>query len=179
MSWFISKKEFENEDERKLEKLFKEAIGYGAVMALMHFDVHGKEKEPVKDSLVDFLSRLTKEEGVLYCKGEIDEVVGSEEEGYSSNAEVKLLTNNFSTMLLVSMRYGPIAVEILEPAEIKFNIQEMQDLLLTGSEISKQYASFVVEKVWGPEQLEKYRERVTKQMQEGRKLREKAEKKPE
>lgn len=177
MSWFISKKEFENEDQHKLEKLIKEAVGYGAILALMHFDVHGKEKEPIKDTLVDLVSRLAKEEGVLYCKGEIDEVVGSEEEGYSSNAEVKVLTDNFSTMLLLSMRYGPIAAEILEPTEIKLNTQEMQDLLLTGSEISKQYASFVVEKVWGPEQLEKYRERVTKQMQEGRKLREKAEKK--
>ncbi|HLD62974.1 MAG TPA: hypothetical protein VI875_03840 [Candidatus Norongarragalinales archaeon] len=177
MGWLISKKDFEGNDERKLEPLFKEAVGYGAVLSIMHFDAHSKEANAVKDSLVDFLARLTKEEGVLYCRGEIEEVVGSESEGFSSNAEVKILTDSFPTLLRLTMRYGPVALEILEPRELKLDIPSMQDLLLSASEISKQYASYVVEKVWGKEELEKYRERITRQMQEGRKLREKAEEK--
>ncbi len=177
MGWLISKKDFEGNDERKLEPLFKEAVGYGAVHAIMHFDAHSKEANAVKDSLVDFLSRLTKEEGVLYCKGEIEEVVGSESEGFSSAAEVKILTDSFPTLLRISMRYGPVALEIMEPKELKLTVLEMQDLLLSASEISKQYASYVVEKIWGKEELDKYRERVMKQMEEGRRLRENAEKK--
>ncbi|MEM4255396.1 MAG: hypothetical protein QXR53_03645 [Candidatus Norongarragalinales archaeon] len=176
MGWLVSKKDFEVEDERKLEPLFKEAVEYGAVLSVLHFDAHAKESNAVKDSLVDFLSRLTKEEGVLYCKGEIEETVGSEQEGFSSTAEVKILTDSFPTLLRISMRYGPVALEILEPREIKMNVPEMQDLLLSASEISKQYASYVVEKIWGKEELEKYRERVMRQLEEGRKLREKAEK---
>ncbi|MFH1056944.1 MAG: hypothetical protein V1717_04080 [Candidatus Micrarchaeota archaeon] len=175
MGWFLSKKDFENDDERKLEPMFKEAIGFGAVRVVFHFDAHGKEENTVKDSLVDFVSRLTKEEGVLYCKGEIDEVVGSESEGFSSNAEVKLLTDSFSTLLRMALRYGPVGVEIIQPTELKLNTQEMQDLLLSASEISKQYAAYVVEKVWGKEELEKYKERIAKQLEEARKLREKAE----
>lgn len=175
MAWFMPKKDFENTDERKLESMFDEAVGYGAILVTMHFDVHSKDANAVKDSLVEFLSRLAQEQGVLYSKGEIDEVIGSEEEGFSSNAEVKVLADNFGTMLVLAMRYGPIAIEINKPTEIKLGAQEMQDLLLIGSEISKQYASYVVQKVWGEEELEKYRDRVTKQLQEGRKMREKAE----
>ncbi len=177
-AWFPPKKDFESGDERKLESLFNEAVSYGAVLAIMHFDVHGKEKEAVRDSLVEFLSRLSKEQGVLYSKVEIDEAIGGEEEGFSTNAEVKILADNFGTMLLLSMRYGPVAVEIVKPTEIKLGAQEMQDLLLVGSEVSKQYAAYVVQKVWGAEELEKYRDRVTRQLQEGRKLREKAEGNP-
>jgi len=177
LGWFFSKKDFEESDERKLEPLFKEAVGYGAVLGIFHFDAHGKEANVVRDSLLDFVARLAKEEGVLYCKGEIDEVVGSESEGFSSNAEVKLLTDGLSTTLRLAMRYGPVAIEILEPSEVKLNVQEMQDLLLSASEISKQYAAFVVEKVWGKEELEKYKERVSKQLGEARKLREEAERK--
>jgi len=175
MGWLISKKDFEGSDERKFEPLFKEAIGYGAVLSTLHFDAHAKEANAVKDSLVDFLARLTKEEGVLYCKGEIEEVMESEQGGFSSNAEVKILTDSFPTLLRITMRYGPVALEIIEPREIKLDIPGMQDLLLSASEISKQYAAYVVEKIWGKEELEKYRERVTKQIEEGRKLREKAE----
>ena len=175
MGWFLSNKDFEKKDERKLEELFKEASRYGAVLALLHFDAHGKEADAVKDSLVDFLGRMTKEPGVLYCKGEIDDVVGSAEEGFSSTAEVKVLAENFAVMLSLAMRYGPVAVEIMEPREIKMGIQEMQDVLLSASAISKEYAAYVVQKVWGPEELEKYKERLQKQVEEGRKLREKAE----
>src|SRR3989344_2722117 len=71
MGWLMSNKDFESTDERKLEELFKEAVRYGAVLSLFHFDAHAKEPNAVKDSLVDFVSRMTKEEGVLYCKAEI------------------------------------------------------------------------------------------------------------
>src|SRR3989344_6539679 len=175
MGWFFSNKDFENADEKKLEGLFREAARYGAVLAILHFDAHGKESNAVKDSLVDFVSRLTKEKGVLYCKGEIDEVLDNGDGTFSTTAEVKILTENFPKMLEVSMRYGPAAIEILEPSEIKLNVQEMQDVLLSASSLSKEYASYVVQKVWGPEELEKYKERVQKQVEEGKRLREKAE----
>ena len=175
MSWLMSNKDFESKDERKLEELFKEAVRYGAVLSLFHFDAPSKEPNAVKDSLVDFVSRMTKEEGVLYCKGEIAEVIGSEAEGFSSTAEVKLLAEDFPATLRLSMRYGPVAVEILEPSGLKLTVGEMQDLLLSASEISKQYAAYVVEKIWGPEELEKYKARMATHMEEGKKLREKAE----
>jgi hypothetical protein len=176
MGWFFSNKDFENADEKKLDGLFKEASRYGAILALLHFDAHGKESNVVKDSLVDFVSRLTKEKGVLYCKGEIDEVLDNGDGSFSSTAEVRVLTESFAKMLEVSMRYGPLAIEIIEPTEVKLNIQEMQDVLLSASALSKEYASYVVQKVWGPEELEKYKERLQKQTEEGRKKREEAEK---
>ena len=175
-NWFFSNKDFSDKDERKLEELIKEAVKYGAVHSTFHFDVHGKEAQAVKDTLVDVLARLTNEEGILYAKGEVEEPIGSEAEGYTSTAEAKVLTENFALTLKISMRYGPAAVEIIEPHSLKLGVQEMQDLLLSASEISKQYASYVVEKLWGKEELEKYKERVEKQIEQGRKLREKAEK---
>ena len=175
-NWFnFSNKEFENADERKLESLFKEAGRYGAVLSLMHFDAHGKESQKVKDSLVDFLSRLAKEQGVLYCKGEIEDVLDDGQGNFSSNAEVKILCENFPKTLEISMRYGPVAIEVLEPGEIKLSIQEMQDVLLRASALSKEYASFVVNKIWGPEELERFKERTQKQIEEARKRREQAE----
>ena len=178
MAWsFFGNKDFENVDEKKLEGMIAEASRYGAVYAVLHFDAHGKESESVKNSLVDFLSRLTKEKGVLYCKGEIDEVLDDGKGSFSATAEVKILAENVSKMLDVCMRYGPVAIEILEPKEIKLKALDLQDLLLMASAVSKEYASYIVQKVWGPEELEKYKLRVQQQVEQGKKLVDNAEKK--
>ncbi len=78
--------------ERELDELFDKATKRGAVLATLHFDSHGKDAEAVRSSLVEFVARLTKEKGVLYCKGKVEAAV---ETGglYSSCAEVTMLTD--------------------------------------------------------------------------------------
>ncbi|MEM0475902.1 MAG: hypothetical protein QW343_03855 [Candidatus Norongarragalinales archaeon] len=168
----FNKRDYECATERDLEELFKEAAKRGAVLATMHFDAHGRTPEYAKNFLVDFISRLSKEPGVLYCKGEIESEI--ENEGiYSTCSEVRILVECLSVLFDVCMRYGPLAVEIVEPSEFKIDVQEMQNLLLDVSKMSMDYSRYILEKTLKPEEAAFLREKMTRRAEFGKRLAEK------
>ncbi len=159
--------------EGELDELFDKASKEGAVLALVHFDAHGPDEKTVRDLLVDIVSRLTKEQGVLYCKGEIEESI-STQELYSSCAEAKIMTESFQDLLNLSLKYTPIAVEILKPREIRLTLEEAQSCLLDASQTSQDYTNYVLQKVLPPEELAKFNEKLKRHAEIGAKLVEKA-----
>lgn len=165
-------------DEKKLEDLFKQAVSRGAVLALYHFDAHGKDPEAVKNSLIEFVSRLSNERGVLYCKGEIEAAI--EREGmFSCASEVKILGENLNVLLNLALRYGPIAIEVLAPSEKKLDVQEIQNLLLDASQTSQDYANYILEKLMKPEDYSTLQQKLARRAELGKQLKEKQEKKLE
>jgi hypothetical protein len=169
---FFNKKEYEHATERDLEALFKEASRRGAVLAVMHFDAHGRKPDFAKNFLVDFLARLSKEPGVLYCKGEVEAEL--ERDGvFSTCSEVKLLVERLSVLFDVAMHYGPLAVEIVEPTEFKIDVQEMQDLVLDVSKMSQDYSKYILEKTMKPEEAAFLHEKTARRAEFGKQLAEK------
>ncbi len=166
---YFNKKEYEHATERDLDELFKEAARRGAVLAVMHFDAHGRTPEFAKNFLVEFISRLTKEPGVLYCKGEIEAALESEGV-YSTCSEVRVLVERLSVLFDVAMRYGPIAVEIVEPQEFKLDLQETQNLILDVSKMSMDYSRYILEKTMKPEEAAFLREKALRRAEFGRQL---------
>ncbi len=161
--------------EAELDALFEKAAKEGAVLALLHFDAHGPDEKTVRDLLVDSVSRLTKEPGVIYCKGEIEESIQSQEL-YSSCAEVKVMAESFQDILNVCLKYTPIAAEILKPNEIRLSLEEAQSCLLDASQTSQDYTNYVLQKVLPPEELQKFNEKLKRHAEIGAKLVEKAHK---
>ena len=180
---FFDKKEYDQAqagqfDEKKLEDLFKQAAQRGAVLALYHFDAHGKDQETVKNTLIEFVSRLSNEPGVLYCKGEIEAAI--EREGmFSCASEVKILGENLNVLFNLALRYGPIAIEVLAPNEMRLDVQEIQNLLLDASQTSQDYANYILEKLVKPEDREMLQQKIQRRAELGKQLKEKHEKKPE
>ncbi len=176
---FFDKRDYQTEaggvDEKKLEDLFKQAVQRGAVLALYHFDAHGKDPEAVKNTLIEFVSRLSAEQGVLYCKGEIEAAI--EREGmFSCASEVKILAENLNVLLNLALRYGPIAIEVLEPPEIRLDVQEIQNLLLDASQTSQDYANYILEKLMKPEDYVVLQQKLARRAELGKQLKEKHEK---
>lgn len=161
--------------EKEVEELFEKATREkGAVLALLHFDAHGKDEETVRNSLIDFVDRMTKEKGVVYCKGEIGEVLKKSDESYSTYAEVKVLVASFSDLLNLSLKYGPVAVEILSPSEIRLELDEAHALLLDASRSTQDYVEYIMKKVLKPEDFAKFREQLKYRAEVGKKLMEKS-----
>lgn len=160
-----------------LEVLMKEASKRGAVHAILHFDAHGVSKNAVENALLEFVSTLTtKEKGVLYAAGEIENAV--EEAGmHSGYSKVELLTKDFLTLFRLCQRYAPIGVEIMQPAEFKLDIQQAQSLLLDAAGNTQEYVTYIYKNVMKGDALEKYDEQIKRKVEMGRKLREKSEKK--
>ena len=107
--------------EKTVEQITDDAVREGGYLANVYFDLHATTEEAVKSLMVGFIGKLTKEPGVIYAVGEIDKPM--EKEGvFSTWAEVKLLAQDFPTLVLVASQYSPIGVEILRPDEVKLTL---------------------------------------------------------
>jgi len=169
----------EKPSQKDVEKLMDDATKVGAVKAVLYFDAQGTDKEALQNSLVDFIGRLTKEKGVLYCSGEIAGAVEADDKGnYSTYSEVQILTKNFSVLHNIALTYGPVSIEIAKPAEIKLNLDEAQAVLLDASQSSQDFVNYIMDKTLKPEDKAKHAEQLKRRAELGKELREKqAEKK--
>ncbi len=175
-SELLSKKQ-DKYSKEDLATLMKEASKRGAVHAYLHFDAHGVSKEAVENALLQFVSTLTsKEKGVLYAVGEIESAV---EEGnlHSGYSKVEILTDNFLTIFRLCQKYAPIGVEILQPSEFKFDIQQAQSILLDAAGNTQEYVTYIYKNVLKGEEKAKYDEQINRKVEMGKKLKEKSEKK--
>jgi len=142
------------------ERLKKETIEKGGVLAKFYFDVHSNNKDILKNLMLELISNnILKEEGVVYAYGSIDEPI--ENNGlFSTNAEVTILAKSFIPLLNLAIKYSPFGVEIIEPYQKSFNAQELQDILLRVSEISSTFAQYVLDKVLTPEEKEELNKKI-------------------
>ncbi len=161
-------------NEAELRQLITEACNRGAIRAKLFIDAHGPEKKVTEDVLINLVAQMTKEKGVLYCKGEIENSM--EANGmYSSFSTVELVTLNFPSLVKIALRYAPSGVEILEPSnKLSIPIKEGQDVLLDVSQSSQLYSKFILESSMTEEQKADFAERLRRKAEYGAKLRERA-----
>jgi hypothetical protein len=158
---------------KTLEELTNETVKEGGVFAVLYFDMHAQDKEQLKQIAVDFASRITREHGVLYAQAEIEEPI--EYEGaFSTNAEVHVLTQTFSALLNLAVRYGPLGVEIFRPENfIKLTLGEAHDILLTASQNSLEFTKFSLNRIATEEQKADFQKDLARRSEMGKRLLEK------
>jgi hypothetical protein len=157
-----------------VEKVTKETIANGGVLAILYFDVHAATKELVQELGTGFVSTLIEKPGVVYALGEIDEPVGGEKDkNWSSSVSVKILTDNFTSLAAICMSNSPFSVEILRPDEIKLPLSQAHDLLGTISAATAEYKRYILTKVAKPEELAQMQENMKKRADMGRRILEK------
>jgi hypothetical protein len=160
------------EKKKSVDEITDEAVEQGGYLAMVYFDLHAPTSDEVKNIMVGFIGRLTKEPGVIYAVGEIDQPV--EKDGlFSTWAEVKLLAKDFSTLVRVSSQYSPIGVEILRPEEVRLSLGEAQGMLLDISQTSLNFTRMIMERVLSKEEVEEYKKKMGQRSELGKKLLEK------
>ncbi|MFH1447671.1 MAG: hypothetical protein ABIG39_02305 [Candidatus Micrarchaeota archaeon] len=157
------------EMSKSVEKLTDDTINEGGVLSLLYFDIHGKSKEQIKNTMVDFIRKLTTEEGVVYAIGEIKDTI-EEESGFTTSAEVKILTNDFMTLVNVGFRYGPIGVEIMKPNTVNLTLREAQDVILTAAQTSHEFSTYVVEKLMSDDEKKDLNKKLQRRAELGKSL---------
>jgi len=162
--------------KKSIDQITDEAIADGAYLAMVYFDLHAKTADDVKNLMVGFIGKLTKEPGVIYAVGEIDQP--AETGGvFSTWAEVKLLAQDFSTLAKISAQYSPIGVEILRPDRVSLAIPDAQGLLLDISQTSQNFTRMIMERVLSKEEVEEYQKKMQARTEMGKKLLENSRKK--
>ncbi|MFH1286129.1 MAG: hypothetical protein ABIH99_06130 [Candidatus Micrarchaeota archaeon] len=163
---------------KNANEVTEETINQGGVLALFYFDVQGNNEEMLKNSLVEFVGRITHEAGVVYAIGRIEEVIKMEDT-FVTSAEVKLLAKDFSTLLNVAIRYGPIGAEILKPNSITLSMSDAQGIVLNLAQTSHEFSKFVMEKLLTKDEQEKFRREMVRRAEAGKQLLNKKEGKKE
>jgi hypothetical protein len=158
--------------EKTVEQISDDAVKQGGYLANVYFDLHATTEEAVKSLMVGFIGKLTKEQGVIYAVGEIDKPM--EKEGvFSTWAEVKMLTEDFPTLVRIASQYSPIGVEILRPDEVKLSLGEAQSTLLDVAQTSQNFTRLIMERVLSGEEKAEYGKKMAQRAELGRKLLEK------
>ena len=160
-----------------IEKITRDAVKNGGVLAMLYFDVHAKEKEGVQALGTDFINTIIHKPGVVFAYGEIDEPVsGGKDKNWSASISLKVLTRDFATLANICMTHSPYSVEITRPDEIRLQLSEAHDLLGIMSAITAEYKKYILTKLAKPEEISDIQETMRKRAEMGKKMLDKKDK---
>jgi hypothetical protein len=154
-----------------VEKLTKDTIASGGVLALLYFDIHAKTKELVQELGTGFINNIIQKPGVVFALGEIDEPVGGGgDKNYSSSIEVKILARDFAALAAICMAHSPYTIEILRPDEIVLSLAQAHDLLGVMAAITAEYKKYILTKLSTPEEMLSLQENLRRRAEMGKKI---------
>ncbi|HSB47348.1 MAG TPA: hypothetical protein VLD37_05005 [Candidatus Bilamarchaeum sp.] len=161
----------------EVEKVTKDTVANGGVLAMLYFDLHAKTKELVQEIGTGFINNIIEKPGVVFALGEIDEPAGGGEgKNFSTSIEVKLLTRDFATLAAICMAHSPYSVEILRPDEIKLTLDQAHSLLGTMSATTAEYKKYILTKLSNKEELARMQENLKARADMGKKILKKGDK---
>lgn len=157
-------------DKPILEKDFNEDLDVerqlreGSILARIFIEVQGNDRDACQKALErTIFDSLSMENSVKILNVKFYELKRDEETKFFSGVvEVKLLFRDFRWFISVVMRYGPSAMEIIEPHSVKLNLEEMQSILADVSELSQTLSSQILSLLKDDERKAIY-ERMLKQ----------------
>jgi len=153
------------------EKLTKDTVSNGGVLALLYFDIHAANKEAVQELGTGFINSVIQRPDVVFAYGEIEEPFDAgEKKNWTSSIELKVLTKSFFGLANICMDHCPYNVEILQPNEIKLPLAQAHELLWTMSTITAEYKRYILMKLAKPEELASIQETMRYRAEKGREI---------
>ena len=136
-------------DTPLLEKTFNEDLNVdsrvkeGAILARIFIEIQANDKGAAEKALqrTVFDSLASEKDVKLLHVKMFDFMKDEEAEMFSGITEIKLLVRDFRWFISVVMRYGPSAIEIIEPNSVTLSMDEMHDLLIDVSGMSQTLSS--------------------------------------
>lgn len=154
-----------------MEKVTKDTIAAGGVLAMLYFDLHARTKELVQEIGTGFANDLISKPGVVFAYSEIDEPIGGGEgKNWSTSMSCKILTKNLSSLAAICMAHSPFSIEILRPDEIRLPLSDAHDLLSTISAASAEYKRYILTKVADKSELGTINENLKKRAEMGKQM---------
>ncbi len=153
-----------------VDTVTQNTIDKGGILAQLYFDVHGPDKDTVEGTLVDLSQKLSKEHGVVYAIGNIQRAIELEDKKWSAAAEVKMLTKDFHSIAKICTLYGPMAIEIIKPTEIRLSLPDAQQLLFDSAQISFEFTTEMLYKLMTPEERKELAAKIKKRAELGKQL---------
>jgi hypothetical protein len=147
-----------NED-LDVEKLVRE----GGIHGRLYIEVQGNNMEAAKKALESVVfGRLASERNVSILHAKMFDIVKDEEsdgkeEVFSGVIEVELVSRDFRWFVNMVMRYGPSAIEIIAPEEVRLKSDQVHSLVADVSEMTQVYANQIMSLMKDEERLAMYK----------------------
>lgn len=130
-----------------MKEEISERIESGWILSGMWFEVMAVDKKITENTLKEHLKKLKdmKDTVVVEEKFEKVEKVQSPpkniKEAFSQIVEVKILTKDIETLLLVVIAFAPSSVEILQPKELTVGIDTIQVIMNSVADVMHRFAA--------------------------------------
>jgi len=130
-------------------------ITEGGILAKFFIEVQGNDKETAKKALdVTIYDNLLKEPSGSLLEVrmfDLEKYQGAKKGYFSGVAEVKFVADDFPSFVNIVMRYGPTAIEITEPQEVRLDYEQMHSLVSGVSALAQVYSSKILTMLKDPE----------------------------
>ncbi|MFN3909832.1 MAG: hypothetical protein ACK4J0_01185 [Candidatus Anstonellaceae archaeon] len=156
-------------DIKNFNELKNKVVKRGGFFVYLYFDIHSTDKENMQNLAIAFTSKITNEKGVSFGVGEIEEPI-FKDNLYSTAIKVSLLVEDFKTLVGLTMRYMPIAIEIEEPLEITLNVGEIQKTLFEISEFNQQLTNHILTKGMSEEEKKRFQQEIATKILLGKRI---------
>lgn len=129
------------------KEIADEKVHEGYLRVWLMFEALAVTEDVTKKSLESLIERLDKDERVKIYKKDfsnpikVDKPLKDIETGYSLTTEIELISKNFDDLVQIVTEYGPSAIELLEPKQLKMDCGEAQAVLNTISQMMHQFAA--------------------------------------
>ncbi len=156
----------------EVDKLTEKTVEEGGVLAILYFDIHGTDKDTLVQLSTGLVQKILTQAGVVFARGEIDEPM-KQEELFSTSLELRVLTQDVTSLAQLCADFSPFSLEILEPQDFKVPASHMQDLFMFVSSHSHDYKKYILQKMSPPEKGAEYAKNLHARAELGKKLLEK------
>lgn len=99
------------------EKDVKERLQQGWARAIIVFELAGKPKEHIEQTLPAYIENIKRDERVAFLSEEYGDIVEHEDGIFSMYCETDLLVQNLDTLTWLAINFSPASIEVLEPGE--------------------------------------------------------------
>jgi hypothetical protein len=134
------------------------AVSDGGVHARIYLGVQGNNVDAAKQALETTINdRLNAEKNSKLLSVNMYDILKEEDADYFSGvAEVEVVSDDFRWFLNLVLRYGPSAVEIIEPKEVNLVSDEMHSITADISDFAHVYSQQIMAMLKDPERRDLY-----------------------
>jgi hypothetical protein len=138
----------------------------GGIHARIYVGVQGNDLKTTQKALENTLyERLNAEEYVSLLQVNMYDILkekkgakGKSADLFSGVAEVELVADDFRYFINMIFRYGPSAVEIIEPSVVRLDSEQMHSMVADVSDFAHVYSQQILAMLKDPERRRVYEE---------------------
>lgn len=145
-------------DKPIIEKSFNEDLDIGkkldegGIHARIYLGVQGTDMEASKKALENTIfQRLRNEENISLLEVKMFDILKEEGEFFSGVSEIEFIADEFRWFAGIIMKYGPSAVEIIEPQKVTLDSPQMHSLVADIADFTHMYSQQIMEMLKNPE----------------------------